>query len=186
MPSPNRDEMRPASGKLLDSSDAVFDETALLKSISDDIAAAGIPVYIGASRVARAVHLASATLPAAGAYTNQTAYAIPVGVKSVSFILTYTRGAAGGQAKYRILVGNGTEEGDLSVVDVTLVASQPFASQQMYGQVLLGEIPQSASAVSQELTVNIQGGWTTIRVIGAENGVSGTPGTLAIALTAAY
>ncbi|WP_437767166.1 hypothetical protein WMF27_20600 [Sorangium sp. So ce281] len=138
------------------------------------------------ARIARVVHLASATLPASGAWTNQAAYAIPDGVSAVSFITTYTRGVANGQPKFRILVGNGTEEGDISVIDPMVTASQPFGLQSAYAQVVLGTVPQDGNPVSRELTVLVRGGWTSIRMIAAEHGVTATPGTLAIALTAAY
>lgn len=138
------------------------------------------------NRVARAVHLASAALPAAGAWTSQTAYAIPVGVKAVSFIVTYTRGAVGGQARHRIVAGNGTETADVLLVDPVIVTTQPYGAQAAYGQVINGPIPASDTAYSYELTIPITGGWTTLALLMAEVGVTGTPGTGAIALTAGY
>lgn len=139
------------------------------------------------NRVARAVHLASAALPAAGAWTAQTAYAVPVGVKAVSFICTYTRGMANGQALHRVVAGNGTETADVLLVDPVIVVAQPFGTQSAYRQVIGGPIPADASAITYELTIPITGGWTTLALLSAEaDATKAAPGTLAIALTAGY
>lgn len=146
----------------------------------------GTTTIVRQARVARAVHLASATLPVSGNYSNQTAYAIPDGVAAVMFYVTYTRGAASGQPKFKIAFGNGTEEGIAAVVDATITISQPFSQQPVRGGEFPGPVPADGTAIVFTILVKIDGGPTTVRLLAAEVGVTGTPGVLAIALTAGY
>jgi hypothetical protein len=126
----------------------------------------GTPVATG-SRLARVAHRASAALPAAGAWTDVAdtpAYTIPVGVSSITFACTYTRGAVGGYPYIQATLSNGTEPWTLPLVyhpDLT---------------------PSAAGAVVGQYTVAIPPGVTTIRLSAREMGVVATPGTLAIAL----
>lgn len=138
------------------------------------------------SRVGRTTHLSSGPLPASGAYTSQTAYTVPDGVNFIMFYVTYTRGAASGQAKCKVMVGNGTEEGPLVVVDPSVSASEPFSQQTIRGGEFKGPVPQDGSAITFVVPVSIRGGITTIRLLAAEVGVTATPGTCAIALTGGY
>jgi hypothetical protein len=137
---------------------------------------------IGGNEFARTVHLASAALPAAGAFTAQAAFAVSSGVGEIAFWVTYTRGAAGGFPIFHVLFGNGTEEGQDITVDATIVPTAPQGRQQFYMQELAGPIPAGAGAIDYVIPVRIPRGATTVRMLAAEAGVVGTPGTIAIAL----
>jgi len=141
------------------------------------------PTIVSGFELARTVHIASAVLPAAGAFTSQAAFAVPAGITEISFWVTYTRGAAGGFANLRVLIGNGTEEGLEIAIDQTIVVVQPIGTQNIYEQQLAGPIPATAAAITFVIAVKVPRGATTIRMIAAEGGVVGAPGTLAIALT---
>jgi hypothetical protein len=168
-------------------------EITALEAISDQLPAALGPQTAATSlsvtrpsRVPRVEHLASAALPAAGAFTSQSAYSIPSGAQFVTCWVSYTRGAVGGYAKLRALLGNGTEEGIAPVVDPTITASQPYGQTPIYPNELIGPQPQDGSAVIWLVTFDVRGGATTFRLLAAELGVTGTPGTCAIALTAGH
>lgn len=149
------------------------------------LVAGAVPTKV-AARVARAAFMASAALPAAGAYTTTTAYAIPDGVQRVTFYCTYTRGAAGGFPKFRCDVGNGNETASVVTVDPSIAVTQPKGLQLAYISEINGPEPQDASAVVFALTYSVAAGETTIALQAAELGITATPGTLAIALTAGY
>ena len=133
----------------------------------------------------RVVHLASSTLPAAGAYTTTAAYALPDGTKSVTFWNTYTRGAAGGYALHQIQWGNGTESAaPEGILSTAVTIAQPNGQVQLVNGIIEGPHPQSASALAYPpITVTVPAGATTVRMVSAEFGVTGTPGTLLTAIT---
>lgn len=137
-------------------------------------------------RIARVVHMASAALPAAGGYTANAAYAIPDGAQFVTLYCTYTRGAAGGYPKFRCDLGNGTETAVVQTLDPTITVAQPSGGQLAYNSEIAGPKPQDANPLVFALEYAVRGGATTIALQAAEVGVTGTPGTLAIALTAGY
>jgi hypothetical protein len=133
--------------------------------------------------VARSVHIASAALPAAGAFTSQGAYTPAAGVaRFVSFWITYTRGAAGGYPKFHLEWGNGTETA-LEVSFGEASAVQPYLQQNVYQGELLGPTPTDGNAISYVLTVENTKGATQVRLLAAEAGITATPGTIAIAIT---
>ena len=142
-------------------------------------------VSITNNRIARAVHLSSATLPAAGAFTSQTPYTIPEGVVSITTYVVYTRGAAGGQVKLRPQWANGTETAYETAVSGS-AASGGTLRNQIELREILGPIVDTASAVTFLVQFEVPAGCTTFALYAAEFGVTGTPGTCAITLTARY
>jgi hypothetical protein len=142
-------------------------------------------VSITNNRIARTAHLSSATLPAAGAFTSQTPYTIPEGVVSITTYVVYTRGAAGGQVKLRPQWANGTETAYETAVSGS-AASGGTLRNQIELRELLGPIVDTASAVTFLVQFDVPAGCTTFALYAAESGVTGTPGTCAITITARY
>jgi hypothetical protein len=129
--------------------------------------------------------LATQPLPAGGAFTNQPSYVIPSGVRHVTFYLSYTRGFVNGFPVLRLLWGNGVEETQETLVDSDITVLTPaLSSQNMFLQDLDGPIPQDDNPVNFILYVTVPGGSKTVRLLVAEKGVPGAPGTIGIALTA--
>lgn len=137
------------------------------------------------NRTQRNPHVVGATLPASSAYTNQAPFKIPDGCTGVTFYVTYTRAPGVGtcRPKFQIWIGNGAEEGPLVTVDPTVAAAQPFGRTSLYLGEILGPIPSTDTAITFALPVVVRGGESTIRLLAAEYGAAGTPGTCAIALT---
>jgi hypothetical protein len=142
-------------------------------------------VSITNNRIARTAHLSSATLPATKAFTSQTPYTIPEGVVSITTYVVYTRGAAGGQVKLRPQWANGTETAYETAVSGS-AASGGTLRNQIELRELLGPIVDTASAVTFLVQFDVPAGCTTFALYAAESGVTGTPGTCAITITARY
>lgn len=129
-------------------------------------------VNIVASIAARAAFYASvgspATLPAAGAYEaiplDAAMVAIPTNSRRAMIYISYTRGAAGGQAAHKLYISNGSEVAQVLSVDGTFggVNGAPSAS---------------ASAIWYAIPLDLIGGETKIGIASAEVGVTGTPGS---------
>jgi hypothetical protein len=134
--------------------------------------------------IPRVIHLVSQSLPSGGGYTNQPYYLIPPGIRKICFYINYTRGAIGGFATYRIMWGNGTEETQETLVDAAFAGDDQNIAQAMYLQDLEGPIPQSNSSVNFMVEVSVPGGVRTVRLLAAEKGKPGAPGTTSITLTA--
>ncbi len=134
--------------------------------------------------ISRIVHISPITLPAAGAFTNQTSFGIPTLTRNITFYITYARGFAGGFPTFKLLWGNGTEESQEALVDLEFNLSSPSASQPMYLQQLDGPAPSDNNPISYTLETSIPGGVKTVRLVASEKGVPGTPGTIGITLTA--
>lgn len=137
------------------------------------------------SRIARTAHLNSATLPAAGAFTSQAVYTVPEGVTGVTMYVTYTRGAAGGQVKLRPEYGNGTEAAR-GFATTALVVSGDTLEESIAFRDFVAPVTTDANPQVFAIEIDVPPGCTTIRLLAAEKGVTGTPGTCAIALTAKY
>jgi hypothetical protein len=135
--------------------------------------------------IPRTIHLASAVLPAAGAFTGQTAFDVPEGTKELLLYCTYTRGAAGGFPRFQPMYGNGTEEVQSMVIDSSsfTAAAVPQGRYNVFQEQINGPIPAAGTPILYCLRVCMEGGNTTFRLLAAEAGVVGTPGTLAITLT---
>jgi hypothetical protein len=137
-------------------------------------------------QIPRTVHIPAGTqLAAGGACTDQPVYSIPEGVRNVTFYITYTRGAAGGYPKFRLLWGNGVEETQETMVDMNFsVLSPSTVSQDMFLQNLTGPVPDTDDPVNSILHVCVPGGATTVRLLACEEGAPANPGTVGVTLTA--
>jgi hypothetical protein len=136
--------------------------------------------------ISRVVHLTTQTLPAGGAWTNQPVYIIPKRIRQLAFYISYTRGANGGYPIFKLLWGNGVEESQETMIDLSDVSNAPStAIQNMYLQDLAGPVPETNSPVNSILYINVPGGAVTVRLLASEKGQLGTPGSVGITLTAA-
>lgn len=134
--------------------------------------------------ISRVVHISPTTLPAGGAFTNQTTFGIPTLTRNITFYITYARGFSGGFPSFKLLWGNGTEESQEALIDLEFSLSSPSASQPMFLQFLDGPAPADNNPISYTLETSIPGGVKTVRLVASEKGVPGTPGTIGITLTA--
>lgn len=134
--------------------------------------------------VGRTVHLASQVLPAGGSYTSQAQFQIPPQVDRIVFYVTYTRGAPGGRVSMRLMLGNGVEESQSTMLDTDFAPSGPSAAQDLFLNVLRGPVPDDDNPVTFNVEVSVAGGMKTARLLIAESGVPGAPGTAQITLTA--
>jgi len=124
-------------------------------------------LLVAGAAFARIAHRASAALPNAGAFTDatDTPFAtLAEGTRSVTFVCTYTRGAAGGYALYQVWYGDGTST---------------WSAPTRYEPVL---VTTGAGAVTAAITVAVPPGVTTVRLSAREMGVVATPGTLVIGM----
>lgn len=133
--------------------------------------------------VPRTVHLSQGVLPASGVFTSQPAFPIPVGVSRITFYITYTRGAPGGYAAFRLFWGNGTEEVQETILDTDMFVAQPQGFQSLVLQDLSGPAPSDGSPVNFTLYASIPGGVKTVRLVAAERGMPVLPGSAKIVLT---
>jgi hypothetical protein len=126
-----------------------------------------------------AVHMASAPLPASGDFTTNTATALAPGSKRVSFWLTYTRGGASGQMKFRVEWTD--EDGNAAtepVNDATaLTAAEPYGRMKHYLGEFLGPVAQDANPLRWPVSFEVPAGAKLVAVQLAEVGAVGTPGT---------
>ncbi len=140
--------------------------------------AASVPSY---AKTTGDVIRASAVLPASGAYdTAGASFIMNVNDRdTVSLWCTYTRGAASGAAKIKLYgsCDNGTTYAACTVVDP---ASYSAGTQTLVGADFKLPVATGASA-EQWIVPNVDvSAFTHIMVLGAEHGVTGTPGTLVI------
>jgi hypothetical protein len=138
----------------------------------------------GEVEVARTIHLSTTVLPPSGNFTNQQPYLIPDCIKKICFYVTYAYGAPGGYALLQLRWGNGTEEAQSTLIDLDFTPQQPLSFQNTYLQDLEGPIPASSAPITFMIEVTVPGGATTVRLVAAEGGVPGAPGTIGITLTA--
>jgi hypothetical protein len=130
-------------------------------------------------RVSRVQHLPTQVLPPGGLFTNQASYSIPNGISKIAFYITYTRAVPGGFCVIRLKWGNGVEETQATVL---LTSSTP-GDQVMRLSDLMGPIPEDDLPSSFMLETSVPGGASTVRLLAAEGGVIGLPGTASISLT---
>ncbi|HEY8095938.1 MAG TPA: hypothetical protein VIE65_07540 [Methylobacter sp.] len=136
--------------------------------------------------LSRVVHLDTQTLMPGGAFTEQPPFNIPTRVRRVAFYITYTRGAPGGYAIMRLLWGNGIEETQTTIISGTVFPVDPstLVAQAMRLSDLMSPIPVTNAPVMFSLEAGVPGGATTVRLLAAEGGVPGAPGTIAVSITA--
>ncbi len=134
--------------------------------------------------VPRTVVLPSQTLPLGEAFTNQAAFVIPSGVRHVAFYVKYAYGVPGGYPIVRLMWGNGTEETQSSIINVTFASfGAKMAANQLRLNDLIGPTPDTSDPVSFLVESTVPGGSSTVRLLIAEGGVPGVPGTAEITLT---
>jgi hypothetical protein len=140
----------------------------------------------GGYEITRQIHLATTVLPLNGIYTSQNKFPVPTGVKKITFYITYTRGAPGGYAVFRLLWGNGVEEIQETVLDMDMVdeGNDAHVGQNLFAQDLFGPSPNDDNPLSFILYTSVPGGVTTARLIAAERGMPLQPGIIGITLTA--
>lgn len=134
--------------------------------------------------IPRIVHIPTGVLPAGGAFTSQPQFPIPTGIRHVTFYITYTRGAPQGFAAFRLLWGNGQDEHQETVIDTEVQDDSLTAAQSMFLQNLEGPVPVDGLPVNFVLYVTVPGGSNRVRLLAAEKGMPGLPGTIGVTLTA--
>jgi len=134
--------------------------------------------------IPRTIHIPTGSLPLLGNFTNQSNYIIPKRVRHITFYVTYSNGAPGGYASLRIMWGNGTEETQETLLDADFTTNNQFSDQNLFLQELDGPVPPNSNPVGFMIEVSVPGGATTVRLLAAEGGVPGSPGTIGITLTA--
>lgn len=132
--------------------------------------------------LARSVHFPEAALPAASAWTTQARLVLPGGLTRLTWIVRYTRAAAGGFVRLRPKWWTGSEECDELLVDSLLLPSGGVARQTAYLQELDGPIPDDGSPITFALPFAVPAGMTEARLLAAEAGAPSTPGTCLVAV----
>jgi hypothetical protein len=141
---------------------------------------AGHPV---GSQYDRQSHLASQTLPAAGAYTAQAFQPTPKGTSRVTYWITYQRGAVGGYPVFQHQYTNGTDTAR-EIVLGTPTTSNPNTSVPLGLELIDGPIPADGGAISYAITYErLPAACVGVRLLVAEMGNAANPGTIAITLT---
>lgn len=125
-------------------------------------------------------HLASGALPAAGAFTSQGFTTVEEGITEVSFVVTYTRGAAGGYPVLRPQWTEGSKTISPTTVDRTPESANGYARRRLYLEELQGIAPDDANPISFDVSFGVPRTATGVRLLVAEGGVVGTPGTIEI------
>lgn len=133
--------------------------------------------------VERTTHL-DTVLPAGGLFTNQALQDLPAGLKQLVLLVTYTRGGVGGRPLFDIEWGTDvdTTSGHHELIrDLTQFAAAGAIGQSpMFIEQNFGPTPQSNSPLKYLLQYVVPYGITKFRLIVAENGNVGAPGTIKI------
>lgn len=129
-------------------------------------------------------HLASQTLPAAGAFTSQAGAVVPTGSTVITWVFSYTRGADGGYLLIRPKWGDGVNLWDSVTVQKTFTTVNGRARRRLFLEELDGPRPVDASLIRFGVSVQVDRGATVAAVHVAEGGVMGAPGTVAVAMLA--
>jgi hypothetical protein len=127
-------------------------------------------------------HLASGALPGAGGFTSQAFTTIEEGITEVSFVVTYTRGAAGGFALLRPQWSDGSKTISPTTVNKTPESVNGYARRRLYLEELQGIAPDDANALSFDVSFGVPRTATGVRLLAAEGGAVGTPGTIEIGI----
>ncbi len=139
-----------------------------------------VPSY---AKVAGTTIRASAALPASGNYdTAGATFRVNVRDRDVASLwCEYTRGAASGAAAIKVF---GSCDDGVTYAQCTVVDPSSYATGTQLLAAAIFKLPVSASASAEEWIVpNIDvSAFTHIQVLAAEYGVTGTPGTLQVAL----
>lgn len=138
----------------------------------------------GPAVIPRTVVLGSQVLPGSGAFTNQPAFAFPATIRHMTFYIKYAHGVQGGFPVLRLMWGNGFEEIASTIINAAFSSFDGrTSSQDMRISDLNGPIPGDDSPEYFMLETSVPGGSTTVRLLMAEGGQIGVPGTAEITLT---
>lgn len=127
-------------------------------------------------------------LPAAGAYTDQQYTDLPVEIEKVAFYVEYTPAAAGGQPIFRLewqTVPQVSQLGlppgpgfrELIIDGSSLVTGDPDATVRSYQAQVIGPL-DAAGSTKYVLSCCCPPATRSVRLLIAENGVPGSPGTI--------
>lgn|SRR5574341_9350 len=144
------------------------------------------PDYPGGFKAPAEVLFTSAALPAAGAELTKDV-TLPARTKRVTLWVSYTRGAAGGLPGLTLSVqpAGSTSFFRSIVLDLgSFVASAPTGSTNFYVERLLGPAPADGTALLYLITIEVPASASVLRVGAAEVGVTATPGTLSMLVSA--
>lgn len=132
------------------------------------------------ARVARA----SSALPALGAWDDApTPLSLDAYVQSVTAWVTYVRGAEGGRVALRAETSpDGVNWYATTIGGGTLTASGPVSTMELAVLAYLGPVPDDDGAIRFTVSFDVAGA-RHVRLVTAEAGVTGTPGTVAITLS---
>jgi len=127
----------------------------------------------------------SAALPAAGAFDDPDWLELPLGARFVLVGINYTGGAAGGS--YTLRPQWGFDESALGFSSMTsegsVVAAEPYATRKAYAEQVLGPVVGAAEhALATDFRV--PAGARLFRLLKAEVGAVGTPGTIRVRVSA--
>lgn len=138
----------------------------------------------GGERIPRTVVLGSQVLPLGGLFTDQAPFVFSTAIRHLTFYIKYTHGVTGGFPVLRLMWGNGVEEIASTIINQSFIQFDGFlATNQMRVSDLLGPIPEGDAPISFMLESSVPGGSTMVRLLVAEGGQIGVPGTVEITLT---
>lgn len=134
--------------------------------------------------VPRTIHLVEQSLPAGGAFTSQNKFDIPSCISKIAFNIKYRRGSVGGFPILRLFWGDGSSEYQQTLITSNFIEPDSDSSvQDMFLNDLKGPVPENDNPIRFLLELSVPGGQTTVRLLAAEGGVQGAPGTCEIILT---
>ncbi len=121
-------------------------------------------------------------LPAVGAFTTETAVAMPTGTRRVTFWCTYTKaGGATGQPKFRLEWTD--DEGNTAIEPVNnaaaIVVAAPYGQMTHYLGEWLGPVVDNVTPIRWTLTFEVPAGAVSCALQAAEI-ITGTPGIMQI------
>lgn len=142
--------------------------------------------------IPRRVLQAAAALAAFPTFSTPAPLELPVGTTKVTFFVQYTEGAAGGRPVFRIEywdalpvdIPPGEIARDITIDNaVGLTVVSPNGTFDFYMSQPQGPDPAGATIDYIISCRDLPGGIRAIRLVAAETGVPGTPGTMQIAVT---
>ena len=135
------------------------------------------------------VHLASAALPAGGAYSIQSYLSFPAWIRYLAFVVRYTKAGATGQWKAKLMWAwpgfDGAQASESLLDPSMLVVAEPEALQKLYEGTFPGPIYSDAPRHDYTIVVKKPPCASMVRLLLAELAVPATPGVATIIAYAA-
>lgn len=123
-------------------------------------------------RIPRTEYIASQALPAASVFLVGDTFEFPWGTDQITFYVTYTRGADGGEPQFQFDIGNGTELCRTTIPNgASLAISEPNGSVNILLERVNGPVPDDGTAICYILRVCTAPGERTLRMSVREIGV---------------